>query len=182
MGFAVRLGRREKFTSTTRGWLLFLFVGLLTVMLAFPIYAAKGGNGKGGGKGGKGVESIVGITCRDTAAYGTLIGLQFAWLLGFAVLFGLRLLRMQRQRVAVARALAHDPTVLIADEPTAAIDPVNAERIMELMVGLVDELGVTLVIASHAHDLMRNAGLHMVNLGVEANAQNSMHVKVSYAA
>lgn len=52
MGFAVRLGRREKFTSTARGWLLFLFVGLLTVLLALPIYAAKGGNGKGGPKGG----------------------------------------------------------------------------------------------------------------------------------
>ena len=62
----------------------------------------------------------------------------------------------QRQRVAIARALAHDPTVLIADEPTASIDPANAERIMELMVGLVDDLGVTLIIASHAHRLMRS--------------------------
>lgn len=53
MGFAIRLGRREKFASTARGWLLFLFIGLLTVALAFPIHAAKGGNGKGGGKGGK---------------------------------------------------------------------------------------------------------------------------------
>ena len=53
MGFAVRSGRRERFNSTARTWLLFLFVGLLTVLLAFPIYAAKGGNGKGGGpKGG----------------------------------------------------------------------------------------------------------------------------------
>jgi hypothetical protein len=53
MGFAVRSGRRERFNSTARAWLLFLFVGLLTVLLAFPIYAAKGGNGKGGGpKGG----------------------------------------------------------------------------------------------------------------------------------
>ena len=88
----------------------------------------------------------------------------------------------QRQRVAVARALAHDPTVLIADEPTAAIDPVNAERIMELMVGLVDELGVTLVVASHAHTLMRHAGLHMVNLGVETGERTSMNVTVSHVA
>jgi len=88
----------------------------------------------------------------------------------------------QRQRVAIARALAHDPTVLIADEPTAAIDPVNAERIMELMVGLVDELGVTLVIASHAHDLMRNAGLRMIDLNIETSDRNTMHATVSHAA
>ena len=52
MSFALRLGRRERLGVTARGWLLFLFIGLLTVLLAFPIYAAKGGNGKGGGKGG----------------------------------------------------------------------------------------------------------------------------------
>ena len=49
MNSVIRLGAREKFTSTARGWLLFLFVGLLAVLLAFPIYAAKGGNGKAGG-------------------------------------------------------------------------------------------------------------------------------------
>lgn len=87
----------------------------------------------------------------------------------------------QRQRVAIARALAHDPTVLIADEPTAAIDPPNAERIMRLMVGLADELGVTLVIASHAHALMQNAGLRMIDLCVETSDRNSMHVTVSHA-
>ena len=88
----------------------------------------------------------------------------------------------QRQRVAIARALAHDPTVLIADEPTAAIDPLNAERIMGLMVGLVDELGVTLVIASHAHTLMQDAGLRMIDLCIDTPDRNSMHVTVSHAA
>lgn len=52
MNSVVRLGARKRITSTARGWLLFLFIGLVTVTLAFPIYAAKGGNGKGGGKGG----------------------------------------------------------------------------------------------------------------------------------
>ncbi len=87
----------------------------------------------------------------------------------------------QRQRVAIARALAHDPTVLIADEPTAAIDPLNAERIMELMIGLVDELGVTLIVASHAHELMQRAGLSMIDHRIDASDPNSMHVTVSYA-
>ena len=87
----------------------------------------------------------------------------------------------QRQRVAIARALAHDPRVLIADEPTAAIDPINAETIMTLMAGLADELGVTLIVASHAHGLMQRAGLQMVSHRVEKSGENSMHVTVSNA-
>jgi putative ABC transport system ATP-binding protein len=87
----------------------------------------------------------------------------------------------QRQRVAIARALAHDPTVLIADEPTAAVDPLNAERIMELMIGLVEEAGVTLIVASHAHRLMQRAGLRMIEHRVSMDSANSMHVTVSDA-
>jgi len=52
MNFTVRSGRREKLGAAARGWLLFLFIGSLTVLLAFPLYAAKGGNGKGGPKDG----------------------------------------------------------------------------------------------------------------------------------
>ncbi len=53
---------------------------------------------------------------------------------------------------------------------------------MALMVGLVDELGVTLVIASHAHALMQNAGLRMIDLCIETGDRHSMHVTVSHAA
>lgn len=88
----------------------------------------------------------------------------------------------QRQRVAIARALAHDPSVLIADEPTAAVDPVNAARIMEVMVGLVDEMGVTLIVASHALGLMQRAGLRMIDHRIDADSRNSLHVVVSDAA
>ncbi len=88
----------------------------------------------------------------------------------------------QRQRVAIARALAHDPSVLIADEPTASVDPLHAERIMEVMVGLVEELGVTLIVASHAHRLMQSAGLQMIDHAIDAVSGNSMHVTVSDAA
>ncbi len=88
----------------------------------------------------------------------------------------------QRQRVAIARALAHEPSVLIADEPTASVDPLNAERIMQLMVGLVDDLGVTLIVASHAHRLMRSAGLDMIDHHVNAVDATTMHVTVSGVA
>jgi len=88
----------------------------------------------------------------------------------------------QRQRVAIARALAHEPSVLIADEPTAAVDPLNAERIMQVMVGLVEETGVTLIVASHAHRLMQRTGLRMIELLGGADAGGSMQVTVSDAA
>jgi len=84
----------------------------------------------------------------------------------------------QRQRAAIARALAHEPRVLIADEPTAAIDPQNAERIMKLMAALADELGVTLIVASHAIGLVEQAGLRLMNLHSESLDGDSLLVTV----
>jgi putative ABC transport system ATP-binding protein len=88
----------------------------------------------------------------------------------------------QRQRAAIARALVHDPEVLIADEPTAAVDPLNAERIMKLMVGLVDDLGVTLIVASHAHGLMQQAGMRLIGHSIDEVGENAMNVTVSNAS
>lgn len=55
----------------------------------------------------------------------------------------------ERQRVAIARAMVHRPSVVIADEPTASLDPINAEEIMSLFTELVSEYGLTLVLATH---------------------------------
>ncbi len=55
----------------------------------------------------------------------------------------------QRQRVAIARALAHRPPFLIADEPTAALDPETAHRAMEMLVEAAQMGGSALVICSH---------------------------------
>lgn len=87
----------------------------------------------------------------------------------------------QRQRAAIARALAHEPRVLIADEPTAAIDPQNAERIMTLMTALADDLGVTLIVASHAISLVEQAGMELLNLHAESLDGDSLLVTVSDA-
>jgi peptide/nickel transport system ATP-binding protein len=54
-----------------------------------------------------------------------------------------------RQRAAIAMALACDPRVLLADEPTTALDVMVQAQILELLVGLTDELGLALVLVTH---------------------------------
>ena len=84
----------------------------------------------------------------------------------------------QRQRVAIARALAHDPPIVIADEPTAAIDPLNANRIIALLVDLVDALGVTLILATHAQDLVRRRGFTLLTHQIEMKNEQTLSVTV----
>lgn len=61
----------------------------------------------------------------------------------------------QRQRVAIAIALAGDPAVLIADEPTTALDPATTAAIIALMVQMVRARGMALLLVTHDLDLAR---------------------------
>jgi putative ABC transport system ATP-binding protein len=58
----------------------------------------------------------------------------------------------QKQRVAIARALASDPKVLLADEPTGALDSVTSYEVMELIQQINDE-GKTVLIVTHEDDI-----------------------------
>ena len=55
----------------------------------------------------------------------------------------------QQQRVAVARALANRPKLVLADEPTGALDPNNAQQVLELIRSLCTEVNATLLLVSH---------------------------------
>jgi ABC-type lipoprotein export system ATPase subunit len=64
----------------------------------------------------------------------------------------------ERQRVAVVRALINQPKLLLADEPTGALDRASAHGLAQLLVELNREEGVTLIVVTHAPDLARQMG------------------------
>lgn len=57
----------------------------------------------------------------------------------------------QAQRAAVARALVHHPSVVLADEPTGALDSLTAERVLDAMVSVTAEVGAALLVVTHDH-------------------------------
>ncbi len=62
--------------------------------------------------------------------------------------------RGERQRVAFARALLLNPAIVMADEPTASLDPDHRTQVGELLVKLTREHGATLVVISHEQELL----------------------------
>jgi putative ABC transport system ATP-binding protein len=58
----------------------------------------------------------------------------------------------QRQRAAVARAIVHQPEIILADEPTGALDAANAVGVIDLLLGMQSEIGATLIMVTHDLD------------------------------
>ena len=64
----------------------------------------------------------------------------------------------EAQRAAIARALVHQPALLIADEPTGNLDSANGATVLALLAELNRDLGVTMLLATHAAEVAAAAG------------------------
>jgi len=60
----------------------------------------------------------------------------------------------ERQRVAICRALVHNPSIILADEPTGNLDPENRDIIMHILFEYVNIKGSTLITVTHDHELL----------------------------
>ena len=70
----------------------------------------------------------------------------------------------QQQRVGIARALAQEPDIILADEPVASLDPVTSHMVMRDLQRINRELGITTLINLHFLDLARQYGKRLIGL------------------
>ncbi len=69
----------------------------------------------------------------------------------------------EKQRVAIARAMVNRPTVIVADEPTGNLDPMNTWEIVKLLIK-INELGTTVVLATHSRDIVNALGKRVISI------------------
>ncbi len=69
----------------------------------------------------------------------------------------------EKQRVAIARSLAHRPVLLLADEPTGNLDEINAAEVIDLLLK-INELGTTVILATHAADLVNKIRKRVITI------------------
>ena len=69
----------------------------------------------------------------------------------------------EKQRVAIARAMINRPAVIVADEPTGNLDPVNTWEIIKLLLK-INELGTTVILATHSKDIINALGKRVISM------------------
>ncbi len=69
----------------------------------------------------------------------------------------------QKQRIAIARAIVNQPDVLIADEPTGNLDPINTHEIVEILKK-INDLGTTVILTTHNKGVIDNLGKRVITM------------------
>ncbi|MCA1765312.1 MAG: ATP-binding cassette domain-containing protein, partial [Desulfobulbaceae bacterium] len=93
-----------------------------------------------------------------------LVGLE-----GFDDFYPAELSGGMKKRAGLARAMALDPEILIIDEPSSGLDPLNARRLDDLILELRDSLGTTIVMITHELASILGIGNNSVFLDAEAH-------------
>ena len=69
----------------------------------------------------------------------------------------------EKQRLAIARALIHRPKIILADEPTGNLDPVNSYDVVKLLAK-INELGTTVILATHDREIVNAVGKRVISM------------------
>ena len=85
----------------------------------------------------------------------------------------------QQQRVAIARGLAMEPTIMLADEPTANLDLHTGEEIINILRGLCDNHGVTVITATHDHKMLdKSDRILWIKDGMKDRLENRADIEI----
>ena len=83
----------------------------------------------------------------------------------------------QQQRVAIARSLCMDPKIMLFDEPTSALDPEMVKEVLDVMVGLAEESGMTMICVTHEMGFARKVADRVIFMDqgeiIEQNAPDA---------
>ncbi len=69
----------------------------------------------------------------------------------------------EKQRVAIARSLVHSPQIVIADEPTGNLDPVNAKEIIDILLR-INKAGAVVILATHNEEIVNNLARRVITM------------------
>src|SRR5690625_5624780 len=81
----------------------------------------------------------------------------------------------EKQRVAISRAIIHEPSMLFADEPTASLDSKRSKEVMQLIQELTRTLNITTLLVTHEEEMLQYADQDR-----KSTRLNSSHVAISY--
>jgi cell division transport system ATP-binding protein len=84
----------------------------------------------------------------------------------------------EKQRLAIARAIIHEPEVVLADEPTASLDPVAAHDVMNVLKKICD-LGATVLVTTHNPELARTYAKRIITLEKGRIIKDDKHHKTN---